>query len=119
MNITDLPSDIWRIIAKSLSKRDLLTLELSSNLLMLTLEKIPDIWWGKHLQEYQLRWNEYYNNNKSKTSRDKNLENFLLKLNPNPRIIRKCNNTFFRDSNTDSKREILRVLANNSVKPVS
>ena len=61
MDIYKLTPDVWRIIAKWLSKSDLIALQLTNTKMMKFLDKISDIWWGKHLLEYQQRWEEYYN----------------------------------------------------------
>jgi hypothetical protein len=74
MDIYKLPPDIWRIIAKWLSKSDLIALQLTNTKMMKFLDKISDIWWGKHLLEYQQRWDEYYNR------RDKILEEQLIRV---------------------------------------
>ncbi len=59
--ITDLPPDLWRMISRKLTKRDLISLMISNKKLLVMLDHIPDIWWGKHNPDYQIAWNEKFN----------------------------------------------------------
>ena len=87
MKLDKLPGDIWRVISKYLTKRDLLTLQFVNHRLFTRLDTLADIWWGKHNSDYQKHWNEYYNN-VPKTSRDRKLERMSREY--NWRIIKDC-----------------------------
>ena len=87
MNLDNLPSDIWKVIAIYLVKSDLIALQFVNPWLLKRLDTIPDIWWGKHDSYYQKHWNEYYNN-APKTSRDRKLEKLSREYNKS--IIKEC-----------------------------
>jgi len=70
MSLLNLLPDIWRIIGQWLSKRDLIALQLTSTSLLKQLDKINDIWWGKHLEYYYQRWSL----NKLKTKKYNNFD---------------------------------------------
>lgn len=113
MIICRLPADVWRLIARSLTKRDLVALQLTNRKLMNQLEDIGDIWWGKHLDEYQQRWNEYYNG-VPKSNRDQQVENILLKMYP----MRHCQKTRGRlNSKPRTELEIRKLLVRGSCEP--
>ena len=64
MELVDLQKDNWRIIGRYLSKGDLLALQVSSSRLQKLLDRIPEIWWGKHNDAYREMWKVHYNNQK-------------------------------------------------------
>ena len=110
--INRIPSDVWRIIAKKLSKRDLLSLQLANTRLMLKFERTGDIWWGKHLPDYQERWQEYYNN-VPKSNRDKAVDKQLMEMDPNVKQLASniCSCDLWEAD------DILTVLRKASIKP--
>jgi hypothetical protein len=55
-----LSKDIWRVIGSHLTKRDLISVQLSDDALARYLDGIPEIWHGKHLPDYGMYIQEKY-----------------------------------------------------------
>jgi hypothetical protein len=50
--------DVWRIIGKYLTKQDLLNIQNADKRLSMLLDRVPEVWYDKHLPHYQQHFNE-------------------------------------------------------------